>query len=609
MVFSGFSVEGTGHRDANLRFYLSAGTIAFIFFVSAIKFGSVVDVTGIGFYPLTVFEWLFFPWPPFLVPAFTGLSLLLTIVAAPRYVYGVVRTHSAILLPAGLLLLATLAGLIKTSEIDHALLFVWHILSVFSFLLSVYIHTTIFPECKQFFLACIVFGAMLSMISGLFQVSSGFDETKEFAIQLARAEGRQLSPSMQDRLSQTRAFATFTYPNSYAAHLILAIPIVLACIWHWSCRVDPPLVSQIIFTGLAAIVSTCTLYFTGSRGAILALALAIGLFALLNRHQIGQWAKRRNRTAMTLILGISLLALFLLLSAFRERTLASASARFDYYTSAIKMFLYHPFAGVGLGEFFTHHLRLKPLNAEETRLAHSLFLHFLSQCGILGGIGAVYFLVQPFLIRHAVKRRHLKAESPTLLNAVLVGCLAWNFHALTDFNVHIPGTMLIVSTCPLLVVAPIKSKELDTHSSTSTWCFTLLVLIAGLGLGSLWRVPGEKSYQVLYNRAISNVDAHALIGRAKSTAKLLPFSPYPWAILGRSALMQNNYELSEFAFRQASKRAPHRASYYKLIAQSLAAQGKIKDAEEYIDKALLWYPLKDEYIEFQEYIQASEIRN
>ena len=623
-----------GHDS--LVLYISTGLIAFIFFISAIKFGSVVDVTGIGFYPLSLFEWLFSPWPPFLVPAFTGFSLFLAILCLFRSDHTLLNSHTLnMLMPVGTLLVISLLGLIQTTEIDYALLFVWHILAIFNFLLAVYIQTLVFPRSKQFFLICIVVGAIYSMSLGVIQVYSGFEETKKFAVIMEKEKGNKLSSAMKDRLSQTRAFASFTYPNSYAAHLILVIPLVLAFIWKWSRSFHPPLVSQIVLTSLTAVLSFSTLYFTGSRGSGLALIISIISIAIINRSQVSGWIKHNKGTFFFLLFGILLLlAALLLLATFKGRTLASAGARFDYYTAALKMFLFNPLYGVGLGEFFTWYLRLKPLGAEETRLAHNLFLHFLSQCGILGGFGAAYFLSQPILIYRLVKKNHLRVESPMVLHAVLLGCLAWGFHALTDFNVQIPGTMLIVTTLPLLVITPGDQKKICSHSLLRILkripkilglnnCFfdvkdtkptggglksklglIMLTIMAGIGIGSLWRLPGERSYQMLYNQSLSQFDLKGFTNHAKLTAKLLPLSPYPWEILGKRALLKHNYELGEYAFREAVKRTPHRASYYSMLAQCLLFQGKLEQANESIDKALLWYPFKDELVRIKEYIQT-----
>ena len=425
------------------------------------------------------------------------------------------------------------------------------------------------------------------------QVNSGFEETREFARQIAKEQGIKFSSAMQARLNQTRAFATFTYPNSYAAHLILTIPLVLVCIWNWSKHIHPPRGSQYTFTGMAAILSVSALYFTGSRGAVVAVALSVGTVIGVNFSQVYRWARSNQNKFAILTGGIILLVLVVSISG--SRSLASMSSRFHYYAAAVKMFSLKPIFGVGLGEFFTWYLRLKPMGAEETRLVHNFFLHFLSQCGVFGGVAAAYFLVQPVILRYLIRINYLRSELPALLNAMLLGCLAWNFHSLADFNVQIPGTMMIASTLPLLVITPRNCTPMIPSTRSSKLISMALIFVAGIGIGSLWRLPGEKSYQILYDRFLAQKNANLPVDQVKLSAKLLPYSSYPYSLLGKNALAQQDYGLSQYAFREAIKRAPHRAGFYAMLAQSLIAEGKVQEADRCISKALEWYPLKSEF--------------
>ena len=129
--------------------------------------------------------------------------------------------------------------------------------------------------------------------------------------------------------------------------------------------------------------------------------------------------------------------------------------------------------------------------------------------------------------------------------------------------------------------------------------------MAVIGLGSILRAPGEKAYQKLYNRSIKGIDAYSLVKDTEMTASMLPRSPYPWDVLGKAALSQHKIDLAIDAFSEASKRAPHRASYYAFLAQCLVRKGDLTAARENIDKALMWYPLRPEYISLKKFLQET----
>ena len=101
---------------------------------------------------------------------------------------------------------------------------------------------------------------------------------------------------------------------------------------------------------------------------------------------------------------------------------------------------------------------------------------------------------------------------------------------------------------------------------------------------------------------IKGIDAYSLVKDAEMTASKLPRSPYPWDVLGKAALSQHKIDLAIDAFGEASKRTPHRASYYAFLAQCLVRKGDLTAARENIDKALMWYPLRPEYISMKEKI-------
>lgn len=574
---------------------LSISSVALVFLAAPLKLGSVVGSSGIGFFPLALVDWIFSPWPPFTAPIITGCALLFALLSGRSLSTTEFFRFKHFILPSVFLLVASLVGLIKTTEWDNASLYVWHIVAVLNFVLVVLILVKSSDFCRKLFLACLALGTVLSLFSGLYQVRYGFDETREFVLQKAETENRKISPELNSRLSQRRAYATFTYPNSFAAYLILTIPLTLAVVSKFGSRFTPAIGSQIFFTSIFGVTSIIMLGYTGSRSAVLALALA-GIATGITGAGILTSLVGKSRTRFWLSCsGITIVIFLLALSVFHGRTFSSVDARFGYYRAAIEMFRSHPFLGVGLGEFFPFYMRLKPPGAEETRLAHNLFLHFLSQCGLFGGIAAGYFLLQPLIIWRCVIRDRISTVSPLLFYAGFMGCVAWGIHSLTDFNFHITGMVLAVSTLlPLTTRLPV-SEESDRMYKSSAPISCMLLILALVGITSAWRGPGERSFQILYNRVQVPVDLNVIESLAVATAEKLPYSPYPWEFLGKTALVRGDYTTAKSAFAEAAKRVPHRASNYAYLAQCSFTMGSAREAMHWINQALKWYPHHPEF--------------
>ena len=578
--------------------------ISFLFLLAPIKFGSVLDSTSIGFYPLSLLEWFFSPWPSFIMPVLTGLALILSLVSATSTGLSRLEKHKFLLLPIALLFFSSLIGLVHTTEKNYAYLFMWHILGILNFAIAVFLQTLDQPRSKNWFLVSLMAGSFYVILLGIVQITTGFEATKEYAQNLVSQNGIQFSTEFENRLNQRRAYASFTYPNSFAAHLILVIPLLLTCTWTWAKSVSPPRQSQFVLTSLAGTVSGILLFYTGSRGALCGLFISLCLFFFWIFPFQKQLHPKNKRVDVTLITtGLFIVLITMVFITFKGRSFASIDARLDYYQAACSMFLQHPLVGIGLGEFYPWYLRLKPPGAEETRLAHNLFLHFLAQCGLLGGLSAAFFLANPIVVGVLVYKK--KMFSPTnspFLISVLLGSFSWSLHSLTDFNVQIPGTLLIVVTLPMLVIQP-EDISHATRPAKSYWQYkSIFLVLATIGIAGIWRIPGELSYQRLYNKCLRIDVTENLLHDAERVSTLLPFSPYPWDIVGKKALTQNRIDLATQAFEEAIKRTPHRAGYHAYLAQCYLNNHEISKAKHHINQALLWYPHEPKFKKIKDFL-------
>jgi len=191
-------------------------------------------------------------------------------------------------------------------------------------------------------------------------------------------------------------------------------------------------------------------------------------------------------------------------------------------------------------------------------------------------------------------------RNPQLATALGLGTLAWGLHALADFNSEIPGTVMLAAALPLLMLA---RTPMDAHGQTRTkanndsWLAPVGVAVAATVValvvlaGAAWRLPGEHAYQVACNMTAAPglplAEAARLAGWAGEEQ---PWSPYPWALLGRLAEEQQAWVMAAEAFGRASQRTPHRAAFHDRRARALAALGDPLAAEPERALARLWYP-------------------
>jgi tetratricopeptide (TPR) repeat protein len=553
--------------------------------------GSSVNTTGVAFFPETPLAWCFGAWPAPVMPVLTGLGLILVALAAPP-TPGPVRPLWPLWLPAVALVVGMLPGLARTTEWDLATGLLWHVFGVALAVWAVLALVRAHPPARQVLLWCIAAGCAWSIYQGFYQWLAGFAETKA-AIQEKLRQGEHV-PNAQAlilRLDEARVSAAFTYPNNYAAHLLLTLPVVGLLVWQWARRVDPPRPSQILLTTLVSVPIALMLVRTGSRAALVALALATALVLLAGGWTYRAWL-RQHATVLLLALlaGLAALAVAYLLVG-RGRGLSSLAARLDYWRSAWLMFCAAPATGVGLGEFFPWHLRLKPPGAEETRLAHNLFFDYLSQAGVIGGLAALCFLAQPLLLWYHHWRGRLGLVSRPLWLAVVLGCTAWGLHALADFNLYIPGTLLTVAVLPLLAVTWPAG---EAPARGGAWRLAA-VLLGLVGMAQLWRMPGEAAFQDFSNRSARPLGVEQAMVLADRAGRGLPHSPYPYDLLGKIALSQQRYEIAAQAFAEAVRRAPHRAAYHAYLAEALAQLGQFDAARQHAAEAVRWYPHKPNY--------------
>lgn len=221
----------------------------------------------------------------------------------------------------------------------------------------------------------------------ILQSAVEFDELVE---QMSAEPGPNVPPAggyyslLQHRVLAREAHGYFGHSNTAGIYLVLGLFAVggLAASKLLAPRA-PMRRGFAVVAGLLAAPVLLGLAATKSRGA--AAALAAGLVCWL----LGGWLARRRRLGWALFWTV-LVGLMALLWATSGPTSRIGSLLFRgfYWRTAVTMIRQHPLTGVGAENFVRHYVTLKgPRMVEEVRNPHNVMLTYLSEWGLLGGVG------------------------------------------------------------------------------------------------------------------------------------------------------------------------------------------------------------------------------
>ncbi len=544
-----------------------------------LKFGTLFQSSEVSFYPLSSVEWLLSPWPPILAAVLAGFLLLCVAITYPL---PRLRSWPWALVGVWLLLFAgSLPGLIHTTEMDAVVLFMWHLLGTAAFAAAIIWAAAFDKRLAGWLLVALTLGTLwVSLLAWHATLGGGLRETLEYAEEMARLQGRELPVAIRNRLMEGRASASFVYPNSLAAHLVLTAPLVLVSVWRWAGRFEPARVSRVVLTAGTAILVGGALLMTGSRAAMV--ACGGGLIGALFI------AFGRRRRVLIVALALAVLAAGAVLLVNRGRTLSSLDARLGYWEEGVRMFAAHPLAGVGIGEFFPYYSRMKAAAAEQTRLPHNVAVLFAAQSGVAGLLAVLAFLSMPLWV--FVRNENAEnAGSQAARFAVSAGMLAWCLHALTDFDFHIPATVMLLTVLP--VIAGLHGGP-GERAARGRWVMCLATAaLTAVTLLALLRLPGEAAYcrlQVIADSAQADIDE--VQAYAQRAARRLPFSPYPLLVLAERAEKDGQFEIAAEAYEESLRRAPHRGSVWYRLAACRLRLGRPYAAEAAYHNGLIWAP-------------------
>ena len=214
-----------------------------------------------------------------------------------------------------------------------------------------------------------------------------------------------------------------------------------------------------LLVGFCAVFMASTIFFSGSRGGMIAFVLEIVLFAALNVTQ-----RKRPGVAVGLVTLCALVLAFLVFVG-KGHVLGRLAdlgpgIRLNMTKDCLRMFLQRPVWGWGLETFPTVYPMYRSFNTDLfVNEAHNDYAQLLMETGLLGFVLMLWFVVA--LYRHGLptSRRWEFRWDGALSLAALLGCTGILFHSFVDFNLHIPANAAL-----FYVLCGLAATELSSWS-------------------------------------------------------------------------------------------------------------------------------------------------
>lgn len=254
-----------------------------------------------------------------------------------------------------------------------------------------------------------------------------------------------------------RASGSFGIPNSLAGLLLLLLPVVLALVFRRRAAA-----TERVWWSWVAVVLLFGLMLTISRGAWIALALAVVIWPLFRTG--GSWQRRTGAAATALVVVVTVMTLVLEFSpAARERFEnirrdAGELSRPILWHAAWNLFREAPVSGTGAGSYNVRFETYRPEQfTPEPQWAHNDYLNTLSDYGIAGFL-LLFGAVAVIAVKCAVRRYDPGRQEGHWLDrrqtvtALAVGLLAFSFQLFVEFHFKIAALALACATIAGMVV-------------------------------------------------------------------------------------------------------------------------------------------------------------
>ncbi|MCM8829990.1 MAG: O-antigen ligase family protein [Candidatus Omnitrophica bacterium] len=312
-------------------------------------------------------------------------------------------------------------------------------------------------KVQKVLLFTIVISGLFVCLYGLDQYFVGFKQTQEFIY--SRPELlKTLPPSFIDRVTSNRVFATFVYPNVFAAFLLFLIPLSLFI------TISKEKIFIRGISGITLFFAIWNMFLTGSTGGLYVLLFVLQLILLFLIVD-----SQKLKIVIPLIIIFECLIVY---GGFKTQKLPKMSSFVDrvrYWNSAIAVFKEHPVAGVGTENYRYYYTKHKLPEAMEAKHPHSILFASLAETGLIGTFFLFAFLIT---ITATLFRR---ARASPLETGLAFSFLTFFLHNLIDFDFINPAVaVLFFITGGIVLAGQETNKQINYHSLTR-WCNFLII--------------------------------------------------------------------------------------------------------------------------------------
>lgn len=446
-------------------------------------------------------------------------------------------------------------------------------------------------------------GALISLY-GIQQYLWGLKDTLRYLTE--KGIVNSLPPELLARIYSNRAFATFVYPNIFAAFLIALVFVTLFSLLpgHFNQWFKNKERIKTVAGLLLLCLFGVTLMMTKSGAGIMTL-MVVSLICLSSL-----WASRivpaKKKALPFLILIGGFILVFWGLTTLKivpHHKVVSLTDRFFYWRSSLNITRERPLLGFGPGSFGVHYARFKLPRAMETQHSHSTFFEILPEEGILGVI--TFFWFWTFLLIKTGRKKRNNIE-----NGLFWGTMGLFLHSQFDFDLVDPSIATYLFALPALIPLTEGREHPVKLTRIGTGIIILVLLFSGVRTIRLYRA--EKIYQQGLNLFSKGESGLALLEKA---ACLEPKSPTYWAQLGniyyRAGKGLGDVKIMERAanaYRNAVQVEPYAASYRFHLGSAAEEIARVSGdkrwesvAKESFQQAVLLYPTKKEYLKKLDY--------
>ncbi len=301
-----------------------------------------------------------------------------------------------------------------------------------------------------------------------------------------------------------RGSGTFICPNHLAGYLEMLLPVALAIVILSRRRA----VAR-IFTAYAALTIFAGIGVSVSRGGYL--ATGVSLLFLLG---VLLWNRAFRRYALVgLVVLVALTAVFLqkvrhprdrFRLMFVEGQQESVSVRNDLWHATARMWLDHPWVGVGPAHFDLRFPAYRPETVQTRPIwSHNDYLNALADWGLVGGVligGALVSLAWGgwrtwrFVRRDSNSLTAKPSDRAAFVLGAGTGLLALAVHSFVDFNLQIPANAMLAVALMAILSSQMRFTS-NRYWLNPHWYGRALITLLGVAAAGLLVQQGVRRWR------------------------------------------------------------------------------------------------------------------